>query len=302
MKKKRFESLQSNGPVFPEAYKGKGYTLAGEKLTNLAEEMLWKAARFIDSDYETEAFYSNNKNMKNCLFLELTAEQQKLSWPEEFIPTLKKMKKAQEQLKEEKKTLTKEEKLAIKQEKDQLKETYGTAILNGESVPLSGYMIEDSGWILTRGADPRKFLWKYSVEEKDVTLNIVKGNSPKGWKGKVISDNTTIWVMKYKIKCGIKGTKNYKELNKIIAFAPSVSVRQNSNEKKYDKAKDILKNWKKIQAHIYKGVLAGDESAMIAYLIQMTGIRVGGERDLDLQADTKGASTLICDNISFIEE
>ena len=293
MKKARFTSLQSNGPVFPESYSPKGYKLAGETLPSLAEEMLWNAARFLDSDYEKEAFYSSNKNMWLCLKPELTVKQQNLSFPTDFIPVLKKMKADNEALKEAKKLLTKDEKLAIKAEKDALKDQFGTAILDGETVPLSGYMIEAPNWIMTRGKDPRKFSWKYRVQPNEVILNIVNGKAPANWPEKnVTADDTSIWVMKYKINCGHDGMSSFRQLNKIIAFAPSVSVRQANTAGKFDKSKDILANWTHIQSEIEKGCLKGDQEALIIYLIQHTGIRIGNERDDKFQALTYGMQTL----------
>jgi len=292
-KQARFKSLQSNGPVFPKKWEHKGYHAAGEKLPLLAEEMAWKAARFIGSDYEKECFASDS-NMWKCFYPELTKSQQKLSHAD-YIAMMSGMKATQEILKEEKKALSKEEKIAIKNEKEALKEKYGFAILDGESVPLSGYMIEESNWILTRGKDPRKFCWKYAVEKSDVTLNIVNGKPVSGFN--CISDNTVIWVMRYKIKCGRPEMKAFMELNKIIAFAPSVSVRQANNSGKFDKSKNILKNWNKIQSQVLADATDCSlkknpkHEALIVYLIQETGIRIGGEKD-ERRAKTYGMSTL----------
>jgi DNA topoisomerase-1 len=92
-------------------------------------------------------------------------------------------------------------------------------------------------------------------------------------------------------------------LNKRISFAPASEIRQANTSGKFTKTSDILKNWKKIQTHIEKGVLSKDpvtkQSAIISNLIQLTGIRIGNERDEDSQALTYGASTLLCGHISF---
>lgn len=291
MKQIRFNSLSTKGPIFPEPYESKGYLLNNNPISDLAEEMLWKAARFIDSDYEKEAFQPNN-NMWACLKPELSTNLQKLNWPNDFIPLLRQLKKEQEEIKEQKKLLTKEEKLKIKAEKELQKEEYGYAILDGERAPMDGFMIEAPNWIVTRGKDPRKFLWKYAVSEYDVILNIVNAEGPRIWLGKIKSDNTSTWIMKYKIKCGRPEFSNYKELNKTIHFAGSVSIRQSNNENKYFKSENILKNWDYIQIKIKEGCLRGDDEALIIYLIQQTGIRIGNERDITKQALTYGMQTL----------
>jgi len=289
MKKEKFKSLFTKGPVFPEVYRPQGYKLAGEKLSNLAEEMLWKAARFIDSDYEKEAFVPNG-NMWQCLKPELSTNQQKLSFPNDFLPLIKKMKQAQIDAKEAKKSLTKEEKLAEKAAKDKLKEEFGTAILDGKTVKLQNFMIEAPNWILTRGKDPRKFCWKYAVNKSDVTLNIVGHKPPAGWN--VVSDNTKFWVMKYKINCGLKSMPCFRQLNKVILCGEGADMMYAAAVGKYDKAAKILKNWKNIQAKIDAGCQKGEDEAIILYLIQHTGIRIGNERDEKKQALTYGMQTL----------
>jgi hypothetical protein len=295
----RFSTLTSNGPLWFERYQPQGYTLGNEKLSPLAEEMLWKAARFLDSDYEKEAFVKNG-NMWQCLRPELTPTQQKLAFPLDFMPTLRTMKNAQEALKQEKKAKPKDEKLAEKAHKEQLKEVFGYADVDGQKIQLGNYQIEAPAWIVTRGKHPGKFNWKYEVTEKDVDLNVVGAKPPKGWKGGLYSDNTSQFVARYKIRCGVKGSKNYRELHKAIPFVSWSPMRLKTNEKKFDKTSSILKNWKKIQKHIYEGCLAGDENALVAYIIQQTGIRIGNTRDAEKQALTYGASTLLKEHIDFL--
>jgi DNA topoisomerase-1 len=296
MKAARFTSLYSNGPIFPEAYQPKNYSLNNEKLSSLAEEMLWNAARYIEHDEYWNKLVGLG-NFWNCLQPELTVNQQKLAFPTAFMPTLKKMKAAQGLLKDQKKQLTKEDKAAIKLEKETLKDTYGTALLDGEKVQICNYQIEPPGIIMTRGADPRFGNWKYRVQPQDVQLNIVNAKPPKTWKGKVYSDNSTIYVYRYKVRCGVKGSSTYKELNKAVAFYGTVDIRKKNTENKFDQTADILKNWTKIQKHIYNGCVKGNEAALIAYLIQQTGIRIGNMRDPKTQADTRGASTLKVENV-----
>jgi hypothetical protein len=299
MKQNRFSTLFSNGPLWFEKYSSRGYSFADEKLSLLAEEMLWKAARFLDSDYEKEAFVPNG-NMWKCLKPELTSNQQKKQFPIDFMPLLRKMKTAQEAEKLLKKQISKEDKLKEKERKEQLKEIYGYADVDGQKIQLGNYQIEAPNWIVTRGKDPRKFNWKYAVTEKDVELNIVNSKPPKDWNGGIYSDPTSQFVARYKICCGVKSDRTYKELRKAIPFVSWSPMRLKTNEKKFDKTADILKNWKKIQKYIYEGCLVGNENALVAYLIQETGIRIGNMRDDKKQALTYGASTLLKDHIEFL--
>ena len=297
MNKAKITQLQSKGPVFPEPYKTKGLTLNGEKLPALAEEMLWKAAKFIDSDYEKEAFFSSNKNMWTCLKPELTEKQSKLKFPEDFLPLLRSIKAQIEAEKEAKKKRSKEEKEAEKAAKEKLREEFGYIELNGKTVKLQNFMIEAPDWILTRGKDPRKFNWKYAVKKEDVVLNIVNGEDVPGYTCE--SNPDVFWIMKYHINCGRPEQSNFQKLNKRIFAGEGADMMYDSIRNKFDKAADILKNWKHIQKTIKEDALAGKDEALITYLIQQTGIRIGNERDAKKQALTYGMSTLEGQHLKF---
>jgi len=284
MKTERFKTLQYDGPLFPEEYRTKGYDLAGEKLPPLAEEMLWMAARFLGSDYEKEAFHSSNKNMWKCLKPELTVNQQKLSFPNDFIPLMENMKRAAEAIKQITKESSKIDKVRVKELKEGLKEKFGYALLDGVRQPLVTYMVEAPNWIMTRGKDPRKFSWKYRVQPGDIVYN---------------TDNKAIWVYSYKIKCG-RPEMGFPALNKTVTFHGKVSLRQENITGKFDKTSDILKNWANINTAIDKGCAAGTDEAIIIYLIMQTGIRIGNERDENKQALTYGMQTLEFQHLSVL--
>jgi len=290
MKQNRFKTLEyPNGPVLPPEYEPKGYSVNNTKLTALSEEMLFSAARYFEHD-EYWPKLINTGNFWNCLKRELPANLKNLSFPADFNSVLKQMKSDQEVIKETKKSLTKEQKLAIKAEKDVLKAKHGFVILDGKNADIGGFMIEAPSLIITRGKDPRFGNWKYRVEEKDITIN--SQVTPKGWKGKTVFDPSAIWVISYQIKCGVEKTSSFKKLNKKVCFAGTTDVWQQTRDAKFDKSKDILKNWKKIQGAINAGINKGDDEAIIIYLIQQTGIRIGNERDEKLQALTYGMQTL----------
>ena len=299
MKKQRFNSLTSAGPVFPAPYKYRGWSLKEEKLGLLAEEMLWKLSHYIETDYWKEPTFQ--KNVWFCLKPELTQTQQNLNFPEDFMPLLTKMKEIKDQEKETKKNRTKEEKFAEKAEKDRLKSIYGIAIVDGEPTEIGGYLVEEANWILTRGKDPRKGMWKYRVDPTEVTLNIVNEKPPVDWTGKIESNPTGVWVFKYQQLCG-RGNKACL-LNKVVSISKNTEIGRDMTGEKYDKAANILTSWTKVEQFIDRALKTNDptiqESAVIAYLIAITGIRIGGERDLKYQADTQGMSTLRVEHIKL---
>jgi DNA topoisomerase-1 len=295
----KYKTLTSRGPIFPAPYVYKGATLKGEKLSLLAEEMLWKLSHYIESDYWKESVFQ--KNVWFCLKPELTKTQQALSFPQDFIPMLTKMKELKDQEKETKKNRTKEEKQTEKEEKDNLKALHGVAIVDGEEIEIGGYLVEEANWILTRGADPRKGMWKYQVLPSEVTLNIVNEKPPAGWKGKIESSPKSVWAFKYQQLCGRDNRAVL--LNKVVSFSKNTDIGKQMTGEKYAKAQDILTSWNKIETFIDRGLKLNDpevqEAAVIAYLISLTGIRIGGERDLKHQADTQGMSTLRVEHIKL---
>lgn len=298
-KAKRFKTLTPCWPQLPEAYNVKGYSLSNEKLPDLAEEMLWSLAHY----YKNELYWDKivkAGNFWKCLKPELTKNQQKLSFPADFEALLQKMQNAQAEIKEQKAAYRKEHKLELAAEKEAKKEKFGKCIVDGEAQYVN-YMVEAPSIIITRGKDPRIGSWKYRVKEEDITLNCVKGNVPKGWKGKVVSDPTSQWIYKYQIDCGRKTAKTYSTLFKKVNLGGEVA--QKNVEHKFDKTIGVLNNFSKIEKHILDGIKSKDEktkqAALCAWLIMETGIRIGNERNLNTQADTVGASTLKVKNFQF---
>lgn len=304
MKKERFSSLYYDGPIEAKAYEPFGYKLGGENLSPLAEEMLYSAAKIVDN----EDYYSrliSCGNFIKCLKPELSANQKKLNWPNDFKPLLLTMKEDQKKRADEKKAAkTPESTAKDKEEKAKLKELHGFATVDGKKVPIDNFLMEGSSILMTRGKDPRFGTWKYRPELKDVTLNIVHCKPPKNWPGKVESNPKAKWVYKYKIVSGIEGMKTYCLLYKKVNLSAVSEFGKEDTAKKFDKAENIIRNSKKISKYIYENCLnakdpATKEAALISYLIQETGIRIGNERDLNRFADTVGASTLKKENMIF---
>jgi DNA topoisomerase-1 len=293
MKKQRFNFLFSEGPIFPPPYRYKGATLNSIKLSPIAEERLWKYARYLTTDYWNDPIFQ--KNMK----IEIKAVLPKELHGYDYLPLMTKMNELQVSQKAAKAARSKEEKTAEKEAKDKLKEKYGFALVDGEKVPIGAFLIEESGPIITRGKDPRKGAWKHEVLPEDVTLNIVGCTPPAGWKGKVESNPKAVYVFKYSQLCGRGDIAML--LNKVTAISKATDLGKKMTAEKYDKATNILTSWNKIEQFIDSALKVDDpeiqESAVISYLMALTGIRVGGEKDLGKFADTVGMSTLKVKNI-----
>lgn len=299
----KFNTLTHNGPVFSKEYEVKGFTIKG-KLTPLAEEMLWKFTPYMETDYVKDPVFI--KNFYSCLETELSTTQKKLEFPKDFKPLFSEIRKAQLELKEAKKIYNKEHKAEIEKVRQDQKDKYGYALLDEQKQPLGAYIIEDTGIFMTRGANPLKGLWKYRTQPESVTINYVgKGKPPKApvnhkWK-EVVSNTNGLWTARYDIDVGHKHT-----VTKSIMFGATSTVKASADQKKFAKATDLLLHWQDMQNHIEEGLASNDskirQCAIISYLIQCSGIRIGHERDLDTMADTCGASTLYSKNIATTKD
>lgn len=304
-KKGKFKTLEHNGVLFPQDYEPKNYVLNGVHIPNKgvdsAEEMLWHYAAKLETDYvKSEVF---NRNFYYCLEKQLPTELKKLDFPKDFMPVLKQMFNDNEKLKEQKKEYNKKNKDKLEQEKKERAEKYGFAMLDGKKQPVS-YLIEGPGIFIARGEAPLLGMWKYRTLPEDITINYVgpKGLEPKapdGHKWGCIEHNTNaMHIAIYKVNIGNR-TEKIKELR----FGNNSDVKANADQKKFAKAANLLRHMKEMEAHIRNGMdsssLERKECALISWLIQTTGIRVGNEKDPETEAMTVGASTLKKENIWY---
>lgn len=324
----KFKTLVHNGPIFPELYQVKGYKLANEDLSPLAEEMLWAYAAKLETEYVSIDRF--NDNFYTCLKYELSPAQKRFAFPIDFMPLLKTMFADNLKLKEEKKALNKKvtkkelsaasgkelEALKLKQKeqqekeeaKQQQKEKYGFALLNGKKEQLGSFMIEPPGIIMTRGDSSILGMWKYRTVPEDVIINscpIEKApEPPAGHKwNKVIANNDSCQTAMYFVQVGPKCC-NINPRYKRIIFSATSSVKTSSDEAKFEKARLLVKNWTKVEAYINKHLGSSDkkikEAALIASLIKITGIRVGNEKsENDGYAETFGVSILCVKHVKL---
>jgi DNA topoisomerase-1 len=332
----KFTTLTHNGPIFPPEYEVKGFKLANEDLSPLAEEMMWHYAAKRDTDYvKIERF---NKNFYSCLKPELTSNQQLLEFPKDFEKLINDMFNKNQQLKEQKansavKKVTKKEwKLAeedvslkkrlearqkkydeVDTEKAAMKEKYGFAFKDGKKEPLGSFMIEPPGIIMTRGDSSILGMWKYRTVPEDIIINYVSKDksgvpvAPAGhnWK-KVVSDNNSCQTVMYFVQVG-RPEFGISPRYKRIIFAAKSDTKKEKDMLKFEKARKLVQMWPDMEKHIMKGMVSPDakrqEAATIASLIKTTGIRVGNDKDESAgYAETVGASTLEVGNVELIAD
>ena len=289
----KWETLEHNGPIFPKEYE---YVCFDPKLSSLAEEMLYHYSAKLETEYVSNPTF--NKNFWLDLKPQLPKEYQSKNL-EDFLPLCKQIFNHIQKKKEERKLKTKEQRLAEAEEKELIKEKYGWAILNGDRQPIASPMIEGPGIFIARGVHPSLGLWKHRITPEDVTINSTnKINPPSGHRWKKEEENkSSMELVKYKIALSSGLT-----LKKRILFSAISSVKQDSDQKKFEKAQKLIAHWEELKSHIEKNISSKDpvikQSAMVTWLIMNLGIRVGDEKSEDL-ADTVGASSLRYEHLTI---
>lgn len=324
--KTKLKSLEHNGVILPPTYKSptilngktyyfdgwfnkdnqpKEYELDGIKIPNTGddstEEMLWHYATKLETEYVKSDVF--NKNFYTCLYQTLPEKLKNKSFPKDYMPLLKEMFKDNEKLKESKKAFQKEHKAELEKQKEEMKEMYGFAMLDGKKQPLGAYLIEGPGIFIQRGEGPILGMWKYRTKPEDITINFVgskekEPKAPQGHHWKEVEHNkNAMHIAIYKVNIG-----NITEKIKEIRFGNNSDVKADADKKKFAKAAKLLRHMKEMEAHIRNGLESKDEKrkqcAVACWLIQNTGIRVGGEKDTSIEADTVGMTTLKVSNVS----
>ncbi|MCK9439530.1 DNA topoisomerase I, partial [Patescibacteria group bacterium] len=237
-------------------------------------------------------------NFWNALKPELPLEYQSKTL-EDFLPLCKEIFNYIQQKKEERKLKTKEQRLLEAKEKEQIKEKYGWAILNGERQPIASPMIEGPGIFIARGEHPQLGAWKFRVNPEDVNVNATNNvRPPVGHNWKSCKENKgSMELCSYKMK-----TSTGSMLFKRILFSATSTVKQNADQKKFEKAQKLISHWEELKSHIEKNISSKDpvikQSAMVTWLIMNLGIRVGDEKGED-KADTVGASSLRFEHLTI---
>ena len=301
----KWKTLQHNGILFPPNFETKKIKIKvkGEdvNLTILQEEMAYQWAKKKDAPKPgtTEKYVEDPIFQKNFLkdFVKtFNGKFKNLQYSDiDFSDAYKLVNKE----KEARESLTKEEKksLAAKRKilREEMKEKYGKAVMDGQEVEIANYMAEPSGIFMGRGEHPMRGRYKPSVTSSNVTLNLGKeATIPSGKWGKIVHDRDSMWMASWMDELTQK--------RKYVWLADSAGIKQERDQAKYDKAKNLASKIDNVKNQVVKDMQGDDKKtrriATACYLIYRTAMRVGDEKDPE-EADTVGATTLRKEHIKL---
>ncbi|MHB8565851.1 MAG: DNA topoisomerase I [Nitrososphaerales archaeon] len=290
-KKRQWTTLTHFGVSFPEPYKSDPRTnkliIKNDKLqmTLEQEEMAVAWAKKIGTPYVEDPVFQANFLSD---FLKLFPEKYRNAKVSEIIfPQLP-----------EKVELTKEQKKALaaerKKKRLELKEKFGYALVDGVKTEIANWVVEPPGLFMGRGLHPIRGHWKPRISEEDVTLNLDRNAQAPPGKWKIIHAPDWMWIACW--------TDKLSDKVKYVWLHDSSSLRQARDKIKYDKAKKLEKDIRKVEGYILKQMVSKDirqrKIATACFLIERLAMRVGDEKDED-EADTVGASTLRVEHLIF---
>ena len=301
----KWKTLQHNGIVFPPDFESKGIKIKikGENvaLDLIQEEMIYQWAKkkdapkpgmtekYIEDPTFQKNFVSDFSKTFNGKFKNLQYADIDFSMPYKLV----------DKEKEEKELLTKEDKkaLAIKRKeiREEMKAKYGKAIIDGKEVEVGNYMAEPPGIFMGRGDHPMRGRYKPRATAKDVTLNLGKeAKIPEGKWGKIVHDRDSMWIASW--------MDILTQKRKYVWLADTAGIKQERDQAKYDKAKNLSREIENVKAQIVKDMQNKEQKtkriSTACYLIYRTAMRVGDEKDPD-EADTVGATTLRKEHIKL---
>ena len=304
----KWKTLQHNGIIFPDEFESKGIEIKinGESivLDLVQEEMVYQWAKKKDAPKPgaTEKYVEDvifQKNFVSDFTKTFNGKFKNLQYNQiDFSEAYKLVDKE----KEEKESVTKEEKKSLakkrKEIREEMKEKYGKAIIDGKEVELGNYMAEPPGIFMGRGEHPMRGRYKPRVVSNDVTLNLGKeANIPEGEWGKIVHDRDSMWVASW--------IDILTQKRKYVWLADTAGIKQERDQAKYDKAKNLSREIEKVKTQIVKDMQNKEQKnkriATACYLIYRTAMRVGDEKDPD-EADTVGATTLRKEHIKLTND
>ncbi len=289
----KWKTLQHNGILFPPEYESIGIKIKinGQNvdLSLSQEEMIYQwakkkdapkpgtAEKYIEDPVFQKNFVSDFAKTFNGKFSDLKYADIDFTQPYKLV----------DREKEAKELMTKEEKktLAAKRKKirENMKANYGKAIMDTKEVDIANYMAEPPGIFMGRGEHPMRGRFKPRVTAKDVTLNLGKeAKIPEGKWGKIVHDKNSMWIANW--------MDILTQKRKYVWLADTAGIKQERDQAKYDKAKNLAKEIENVRAQISKDMQNMNRKtrriSTVCYLIYRTAMRVGDEKDPD-EADTK---------------
>ena len=306
----KWNTLEHNGVAFPPEYQPRGISIAihNEKLmlNRDQEELVHAWAKKKDTHYIHDPIFQENflADFKKLLpekFKKMDSIQD-IDFSEAFR-LIDQEKKIRDEEIQKIRSLAREEKKRIslkkRAEREKLKATYGKAIVDGVEVDIANWLVEPPGLFMGRGQHPLRGKWKPRVIPQDVTLNLGENAPvPEGTWQKIVHDHYSTWLATWMEK--LTGKRKY------VWLHDSATIRQSNDKEKYDKAKKLEKQIRKVQKEIINRMLNSQninqkKIATVCYLIFKLAMRVGDEKDPE-EADTAGASTLRVEHIKFPQQ
>ncbi|KAJ2682985.1 DNA topoisomerase 1 [Coemansia spiralis] len=297
----KWSTLEHFGVMFPPEYEPHGLPLVyrGQKITMhpLVEEVATFFAGVLGSDNAVNKVFQENffKDFKGLLDKHMDRHPVKAFDHCDFSIIRAHL----DDQKAKRKTMTKAEKEAAKKEKQDIEEKYGFCMLDGRREKVGNFRIEPPGLFRGRGAHPKTGMLKTRVLPEQVTINIGSSaaipDPPPGhsW-GKVVNDNTVTWLAMWK--------ENINNNTKYVFLAAGSSLKGQSDMRKFDKARNLVKCVDDIRAQYTKDlkseVMAERQRATALYLIDRYALRAGNEKGDD-EADTVGCCSLRCEHVSL---
>jgi len=301
----KWKTLQHNGILFPPDFKSQGIKIKinGERVepSLIQEEMVYQWAKKKDAPKPgtTEKYVEDpvfQKNFISDFAKTFNGKFKNIKYTDvDFAQAYKLVDKE----KEAKELMTKEEKKALalkrKEIREEMKIKYGKAVMDGQEVEVGNYMAEPPGIFMGRGEHPMRGRYKPQVTTKDVTLNLGKESKiPEGKWGKIVHDRDSMWIASWMDALTQK--------RKYVWLADTAGIKQERDQAKYDKAKNLAKKIENVKVQIVKDMQSKEHKtkriATACYLIYRTAMRVGDEKDPD-EADTVGATTLRKEHIKL---
>lgn len=192
--------------------------------------------------------------------------------------------------------LNKEQRKKIREDRKKVsqanKEKYGFATVDGEKIEIAAFRAEPAGIFKGRGEHPLRGRWKPAVRKQDIVLNLSPNSiMPAGFVQREWDPNGR-WIAKWDNN------------RKYVWLSPNSHIRQQDEIAKFEKAVELSKQINRVRLHILMNMDSKDQKrakvATCCYLIDILGIRVGDEKDVEEEADTIGATTLRPEHLKFL--
>lgn len=209
-------------------------------------------------------------------------------------------------LREEKLNRTKEEKEEEKKLRSEKELPHTYALVDWIREKISSNKAEPPGLFRGRGEHPKQGLLKKRIFPEDVVINISK-DAPvprlygdmcgHSW-GDIYHDNKVTWLAYY--KDSINDQLKYTFLSAQSKFKGYKDFLKYENARKL---KSCVHKIREDYKHKMKSKNILDKQLGTAvYLIDFLALRVGGEKDIDEEADTVGCCSLRVEHVSFSHE